>query len=976
MFAGGCTRKFGTNAYKPIEITKGEGHMSFRKNKLSALVAAISGLAGAAALVSPQVVAQEDTITEEVVVQGFRQSLEAALNIKRSAANNVESIVAEDIGKMPDLNLAESLQRVPGVAITREGGEGRNITVRGLGPGYTRTTLNGMEVPASTGGLDSSGGVNRGKDFDFNVFPSEIFNRIDINKSAIASIEEGGLASTVELYTQHPLDNPGLNASIGAQTTVDSFAGEADPRLTAVFSNTFADDTFGVLVSVARSERTVRQQGYGTVRYSSPYANGQRSWVGFDSDVTINGTPNVAALYPGVDIQDLDGDPLTVGLPGEDGGDNRTNELLDFMWFPRLPRMDSFNREQERTGYTGSFKFRPSDLADITLDLVGSKLKADVSSYNYFALFRNTFQAIEPTSITLDPTGRYAIAGSFNNVTPRSESRGQFSETDFLQTVLSGKFSLTDAVSMDVMYGRATSEHEEDQYRYNLTASDGHTFSYSNEANADIAEMSFGFDILDPANYEWSGPTIRRDIVERTNDTFKVDFTVEGDNSSVKAGYIWNSREIDSARWDPVDLTTPSAPDASLTNSLSDVIDDFGNGISAPSGFPTNWLIADYDATNTAYNAGTFVHVPNDSSTFNVTEETSGAYVEANVETELLGRPLTLNTGLRVVETTITSKGVVDDGTGTDTYIPTELESSYTDVLPATNIVWEPADDFLVRLGLSRNISRPGPATLAGTINVTPINGNVAVGNPDLDPERANAVDLSFEWYFTEESLLALTIFHKEIETFITGSTTQGALPSNVRDIVAARPEYDSSSPLFEPSALDPFSNDWNVTTSTNGEGADVDGYEIAYQQPLSFLDGWASGFGVFANFTHVKSRAEFGNGILGSLEGLSEDSYNLGLYYETDNYGARVVVNGRDDYITDQTGSDGNASHATTGPTRVDMSAFWNATEQFKVTLEVINATNEEERLFTTGPVGDLDLVREYNSTGTEILLGARYTF
>ena len=143
---------------------------------------------------------------EEVVVTGsFRASLANALNTKRTSANNVDAIVAEDMGKMPDLNLAESLQRVPGVAITREGGEGRNITVRGLGPGFSATTLNGMEVPSSAGGLDSSGGVNRGRSFDFNVFASELFNKIVLNKSAKGSLEEGGLASTVELYSAKPL---------------------------------------------------------------------------------------------------------------------------------------------------------------------------------------------------------------------------------------------------------------------------------------------------------------------------------------------------------------------------------------------------------------------------------------------------------------------------------------------------------------------------------------------------------------------------------------------------------------------------------------------------------------------------------------------------------------------------------------------------------------------------------------------------
>ena len=129
------------------------------------------------------------------------------MTLKRDAVNVRESIVTEDIGKMPDFNLAEAIQRVPGVTIVREGGEGRQLSLRGLGADFTQVTLNGMEVPASTGGLDSSGAINRGRAFDFNVFPAELFSRIDINKSMLASIEEGGVGGAVQMYTAGGLDS-------------------------------------------------------------------------------------------------------------------------------------------------------------------------------------------------------------------------------------------------------------------------------------------------------------------------------------------------------------------------------------------------------------------------------------------------------------------------------------------------------------------------------------------------------------------------------------------------------------------------------------------------------------------------------------------------------------------------------------------------------------------------------------------------
>jgi len=925
----------------------------------------IKPLVLAMAIASPayaQEVADEDTqldnqLLEEIAVTGFRQSLERALDTKRMSANNTDSIIAEDIGKMPDLNLAESLQRVPGVAISREGGEGRNITVRGLGPGFSRTTLNGMEVPASTGGLDSSGGVNRGRDFDFNVFASELFNRITIHKSPVASVEEGGLASTVELSTPRAFDQPGQNVSFGGQLTADNFSGESNPRFTGMYSNTFMDDKVGVLFSAAYSERNVRQEGFGSVRWTGAASNGGRSWANTDVDTIINGTPNPGANYPGEAIDQT--------------------QKLDYMWVPRLPRMDSFNRDQERLGLTGSVQFRPTDNMEFSLDVLNSNLKADVTSYNYFAQFRNTFGSISPVEVTLDDSGRYIVAGTFDNVTPRSESRGQFSESDFTQTVLTGKFDLADNMHLHVMYGNAVSDHVEEQYRYNITAAQGHRFTYSFEEDADIAEMSYGFDTLDPSNYVWSGPTLRHEEVRRENDTFRADFTIEDDNSNIKTGLIWNSREVDSQFWNPTEgtITQPGSVTAELTANLADIIDGYGDGISAPGGFPTSWLVADFNRANAAWGAGQFTLDEDNSNTYNISEETLGGYIETNVNTELLGRPLTFNAGLRLVDTTVTSRGVSSDGQGG--FVPTELEDSYTEWLPSTNVLWEFQDDLFLRVGLARNLSRPGLGSMAGTVNVTPINGNVSVGNPGLEPIRANSADISLEWYFAEESMLAFTVFHKQIESFITGTTLTGqALPADIRAIVAARPEYNPSSPLYEPSVLSPDSDDWNITTSQNGEGADLDGYELSYQQPLRFLPGWASNFGVLANYTYVQSEAEFGNGIVGNLEGLSENSYNLGIYYETDDFGGRLMVNSRDDYVTDQTGSDDNASHAITGPTRLDMSAFYNVTDYMKVTLEAINLTNEVERSYTTGPEGDLDLVYEYNSTGREVLLGLRVNF
>jgi len=271
-------------------------------------------------------------------------------------------------------------------------------------------------------------------------------------------------------------------------------------------------------------------------------------------------------------------------------------------------------------------------------------------------------------------------------------------------------------------------------------------------------------------------------------------------------------------------------------------------------------------------------------------------------------------------------------------------------------------DDVLFRASWSENISRPNPSNLSGAILATPINGSVSIANPGLEPETSESYDLGVEVYFAEESYLGMAYFRKTIGNSITSVSTQEELDPVVRDIVAADPVYDPNDDInYDPSAADP-NGIWDVTRSSNASEMDeINGVEISlnYMSPI--------GVGFLANYTYIASDD--------IVTGLSPVSYNLGAFYETDVWAARLLMNARDDY---QTGGakDGNLTQNNTGPTRMDFSGSYNITDVWTATLEVINLTNEKERNFTTGPIGDLDLVREYNSTGTELIFGIRAAF
>lgn len=259
----------------------------------TAVIALAMGGSAWAQETSPQ--SDEDSTTvDEIVVTGFRASLQSAIAAKRNETGVVDVIKAEDIADFPDNNLAESIQRIPGVSIDRDAGEGRSITVRGLGADFTRIRINGMEALATTGATDSSGGANRGRGFDFNVFASELFNSITVRKTQAAAVEEGSLGATVDLQTTRPFDYDGFTMAGSLQQAYNDLSEDLDPRGAFLISNTWDTEAgrFGALISVAYSERSLLEEGFSSVRWDTGASSG-----GFCSPIgvtPVNPVPGVS----------------------------------------------------------------------------------------------------------------------------------------------------------------------------------------------------------------------------------------------------------------------------------------------------------------------------------------------------------------------------------------------------------------------------------------------------------------------------------------------------------------------------------------------------------------------------------------------------------------------------------------------------------------------------------------------------------
>jgi iron complex outermembrane receptor protein len=871
--------------------------------------------------------AEEAAVNEAIEVVGYRHAVEEAMSLKRDAVQTRESIVSEDIGKMPDLNLAEAIQRVPGVVIVREGGEGRQLSLRGLGADFTQVTLNGMEVPASTGGLDSSGAINRGRAFDFNVFPAELFSRIDINKSILPSIEEGGVAGSVQMYTASPLESRSAQASVVLQGGYNDLSEESDPRFTATYATANAAKTVGLLISAAQMERTSWQDGFGTVRWQRP-------------DAAFAGNQT--------------------GL---------TSQQLQAAWYPRLPRQDSFRHEQERTGVASTLQLRPNDRFDLDVNLVYSQFEATTSSYNSFAQFRRLgrwgFQAITPIEVTLEQEGNGQIvsAGTFRGASLRTESRQTEDTTTFGQLTADFDFDINDKMTLSGMVGRAQSEYEDLLFRMNIETLDPNiVFRYDFTQNPDVAAIDYNIDVTNPANFALQGDGLmQKNLVDRTNDTARVDLDwYFGVGHSIRVGAIYNDREVDSRVLQQDATGLPSTPLSAMSRVFT--FEDVGN---YGSGTELRFLVLDFERAKQAMRFGTGFQAFRGPgrATWVVTEETTGAYGEYNWATELAQRSFRLNLGARYVDTETSGQGWLSP-----TISNTET-NSYGNLLPSLSVAFDVTPELVLRAAASRSMTRPGLSSLAPVKAYGNTNLTVTGGNSQLEPLVSDNLDLGAEWYFTDKAVLGLALFYKDIESFITSPTSLEPLRPEDRAAVAA--VFPTQPQLLDPSLL------WTYSTAANTEGTELQGFELAYQQSFRNLPGFWSNFGFSANYSYVDGETKVtrsGRQVEVPLQGLSENSFNATLFYETSRWGTRVSVNDRDDYVTNNLGANTNVSEATTGPVRYDMSAFWNFSDHFSFSLEGINLTDEEERLYTTGD-GTMNLVREINYSGRQFFLGVRWS-
>ena len=655
------------------------------------------------------------TQLDRVTVTGYRQSVQKALDEKRYTTEQVDAIFAEDIGKFPDLNLAESMQRIAGVSIDREGGEGQRISIRGLGSDFTRVRLNGLEALSTAG--TGTGGVNRSRGFDFNTFASELFSQVKVNKTQSAQMDEGSLGSTVDLRGSRPFDYDGFKAAGSAQIGYGELAEEYDPRISALISNTWADGTFGGLLSASYSKRNVFEEGYNPVRWEhGNHRNSNQSTAanngtyGFCSPVGYNpqtprnplanetGSAANIARNNGWGTYGISSTMCGTGLPRPANTPQNiaAYETATNAWLPRYPRYIRTASEIERVGVTGALQWRPGDDTLISFDAMYSELSKDQREDSLGANLHRAANLGGKTQIAVreaevDSMNRLTY-GVFDNVDFRTESTEIQEATKFQQYSLSLEHAFSDDVRVDAVLGHSTSDYERPVFSlvsFDNSNLDG--FVLDMRGNPDMPRMTFPFALNDPSAWSWLGygnapvntngtarggniseVRLNPQYVDNSFDTAKVDLQFNiNPTFTLRAGLAYKDYEMSSEEYRHISYgrLAQALPAGVTVGDLSTTLNGFGSNLS---GAPGSWLVPDFGKVAELldiycncdngllggdYRLASVGHFGSSNNNFEVSETSLGTYLQLDFNTELLERAFRGNVGVRVVETQISASG-------------------------------------------------------------------------------------------------------------------------------------------------------------------------------------------------------------------------------------------------------------------------------------------------------------------------------
>lgn len=903
------------------------------------------GVAALSLLMAGAVQAQDapaEEEVEEVVVQGIRRSLAKAIDTKRRADHIVDAISAEDIGRFPDANIAESVQRITGVQIVRRGGEAAQVNIRGLPSNFTLATFNGRSLPDALARAFST----QSRSFDFASLPSEFVQTLEVYKSPTADIDEGGLSGVVNVRTPKALDIGRRTFTVSINNQYESNSGKHAPVVSTFYADTFAEGRIGATLGLSYNRRRAEwhevTNGYATA-------------------------------------------PEQIGLTNSGGGGSDLNgdgviETGQIVRYPGSVFHTIYPEDRKRISAVGSLEFRPNDALRFWVDGFYSELEIDSVKHENLNILSGATGVRESTVEVIDGL-ETATDFTVLNLDLRNGGRWEDRKGDIWSVVLGSRYEIGAwTLGAEASYGRSKQ-----------------TRSHLNIADIALGTARFqavpgdeipGFIYLDGLNEARHNPesfraaSLNGEFNRRSTDDLwdaKVDVRrdfSDGFFTSVRFG----AKYTDRAQYqDNAHLNIPAAALSALYGGLPAgplpgtysaapfmIVVKAGNGTFLDSydgnaAFPTQWLGSDVKSFASQFSAAELLAAgifTNDATGItDVEEQTLAFYGRADFEH---GR-LSGNIGLRAVRTEQQTTGVtpdlngitVESDAGNITRVPAAqpvtVKRDYWDYLPSLNLKYQATDTIVLRASASRTISRPNLADISPTTSVSGGTFTVTQNNPELDPFRADNYDITAEWYFSRDGLVGGSLFHKKLESLIRRESYTQELP-----VTYIYVSGQNTTQL----------RDFTVSRLVNGSGVDLTGIELYYQQAFSFLPAPFDGFGTIVNYTYIDNSDPL------QLTAASEHNYNLIAYYEKGRLGARLSYSWRDGFLSSAATLPALSTEVRPYGT-LDGSISFKVRDNASILLEAVNILDEDEiTRYTNG------LPASYIDAGRRIVVGARFNF
>ncbi|GAA4774343.1 TonB-dependent receptor [Stakelama sediminis] len=819
----------------------------------------------------------------DIVVTGLRAGLERSLVDKRRAVNVEDVISAEDIGKFPDNNLAESLQRVPGITIDRSvTGEGQTINLRGMGPGFTRSEING--------GTALNG-------FDFSVLAPELFSKIIVEKSPTAKTVEGGIAGTIKEETPKPFDIPGTRFTATAGLTLGQ-AGEKDPRIFALFSKNWGGK-FGIAIAGAYSRTDFRSNeiDFGP-------------WGAFRNVASAD----VVASAP--------------------------EDLLNAAT-PRTSAFYSYRQKRDNYGLTASVQAQPSDALQLTADFIYARKTgvemddrpdAPIEGTTFYPDGSNSAGNQAPSSYTI--TDGAVTSATFDNIQNRVGYSYQPQKDTVYQASLRANWQPTDhlTVTPGFSYAHQKTLAELDLYSFAINGAD---ITYTVDGDVPHFSSSATDFMSNPEDFKYNVFIFDRAINTIDEYVGRLDFTRAFDVpglDSVQWGMRYTNRTSTQSSqnvglYQGAALLGTNPPDLS---SVSTTLPFYVGGADAPSrilSVDPNKVASVYYPGLDPFNSDQFYDDPTYDAlqSFKVLEQTYAGYVQANFD---VGN-LKLNAGVRIVSTSTHSTGTQLLGTEAS---PVDTRGNYTNFLPALNARYELTPNLLIRATYSRAMTRPTLSQLSPSVVINSGPRTGTRGNPDLKPYLADQQDLGFEWYFHRGSLLTVTAFAKEIGSLIS---------ETVVDEEATFPDQVTGQPTTGVIAFTQPTNGDSATVKGIEAGVQTPFYFLP--GALSNFGGILNYTYASSKST---TRSADGTTRTTPLPGLSKNSANAVLYYDNGGFDARLAYAWRSTYLrADAVGAQFGAERYIRSYGQLDFSMHLNVLKNFELGLNVNNLLDTQRK-------------------------------